>query len=403
MGKKITVLGSSFGGYHSALELRKLLCKEHQIQVVSSEDVFTFIPSLPWVIIGWRKPEAIQFNVEKSLNKLGIDFVKDTIIKAEPGKNRVTGRKNKYDYDYLVVATGAELDFDAIKGTNPDQGHNHSIFSVKQAIQAHDKLMQVFDSGSGSIVLGNAQGASCLGPVYEMTMIIDSYLRKTKSRSKFNMSLITNEPYLGHYGVGGVGKMTRMLEDEFAERDIEWKVNCKIAEVSPDSVELEDGTKYKSDFTLAVPAFYGSHAYMGIDGLANPRGFVLADDYLANPKYQNIYTVGVSLAIAPPFKTPVPVGVPKTGQMTEAMAKSAAVNIAADIKGKEKQKGKDFSAICIADAGDTAFYISASPLLPPRNKLVLKKGKSVRWLKIAFEKYYMARLRYGLPKLDFGW
>lgn len=403
MSKKIIVLGSSFGGYHSAITLQKHLGKKHQIQVISSEDVFTFIPSLPWVIMGWRKPEAIQFNVTNSFRKLGIDFVQDIIVKAEPDKNRVIGKKGEYDYDYLVAATGSELDFEAINGINPDHGYNHSIFSVKQAIHAHKDLMGVFESGSGSIVLGNAQGASCLGPVYEMAMIIDSYLRKKGTRNRFNISLFTNEPHLGHFGVGGFGKMTRMFEDEFADRDIEWKVNCKIAGVTPDNVELDDGTKYKNDFSLIMPAFYGSHAYMGIDGLANPRGFLLADDYLANPKYQNIYAVGVSLAIAPPFQTTVPVGVPKTGQMTEAMARTAAANIAADIKGGKKQKGKNFSVICIADAGDTGFYLSASPLLPPRNKLVHKKGIAAHWLKIAFEKYYMAHLRYGLPSMDFGW
>ena len=403
MKKKIIVLGSSFGGLHSAIALRKHLGKKHQIQVVSSEDVFTFLPSLPWVIIGWRKPESIQFNVAERFLKLGIDFVQDIIIKTEPDKNRVTGKKGEYDYDYLVAATGSELDFDAVKGISPEHGYSHSIFSVQQAMQAHDNLMRVFESGSGSIVLGNAQGASCLGPVYEMAMIIDSYLRKKGKRNRFNISLFTNEPHLGNFGVGGFGKMTRMLEDEFADRDIEWKVNCKIAEVTQANVELEDSTKWKNDFSLIVPGFYGSHAYMGINGLANPRGFLLADDYLANPTYPNIYAVGVSLAIAPPFQTPVPVGVPKIGQMTEAMARNAAANIAADIKGGEKQKGKDFSVICIADAGDTGFYISASPLLPPRNKLEYKKGIAAHWLKIAFEKYYMAHLRYGLPSMDFGW
>jgi sulfide:quinone oxidoreductase len=116
-----------------------------------------------------------------------------------------------------------------------------------------------------------------------------------------------------------------------------------------------------------------------------------------------VYAVGVSLAIPPPFETPVPVGVPKIGQMTDAMAETAAHNIAADIKGGSKKRGKDFSVICIADAGDTGFYLSASPLLPPRNKLVHKKGKRAHYMKLAFEKYYMASLRYGLPHLDFGW
>jgi len=68
-----------------------------------------------------------------------------------------------------------------------------------------------------------------------------------------------------------------------------------------------------------------------------------------------------------------------------------------------EMRGKDFSVICIADGGDTGFYLAASPLLPPRNKLTHREGKWARLMKVAFEKYYMASLRYGLPGADFGW
>jgi sulfide:quinone oxidoreductase len=91
------------------------------------------------------------------------------------------------------------------------------------------------------------------------------------------------------------------------------------------------------------------------------------------------------------------VGVPKTGQMTEKMAAVAAHNIAADINGGAKLRGKDFSVICIADAGDTAFFIAGDPLLPPRNRLIHKRGIWFHWMKELLEKYYMAALRYGLP------
>ncbi|MDH5510436.1 MAG: FAD-dependent oxidoreductase [Nitrospinota bacterium] len=403
MGKRILVLGSSFGGYRTATALRKRLGKEHSIRVVSSENVFTFVPSLPWVIVGWREPAAIQFPVADSLARKGIDFTQDTIVKVDPDNNRVAGRNGDYEYDYLVAATGSELDFEAIPGLGPDKGHSHSVFCVQQALGARAALDWAISRESGSLLFGNAQGASCLGPVYEVAMMTDTLLRRKKIRSKFRILLFTNEPCLGHFGVGGFGRVTRMLEDEFADRDIEWRVNSKLAHVTPEEVEMDDGVKYKNDFSLIVPAFFGSHAYMGIDGLSNPRGFILADDYLANPEYQNIYAVGVSLALPPPVATPTPVGVPKTGQMTEAMADVAAHNIAADINGGSKRRGKEFEVTCIADAGDTAIYLSASPLFPPRDKLIHRKGKSAHYMKVAFEKYYMASLRYGLPNLDFGW
>lgn len=400
MGKQILVLGSSFGGFNAALNLRKLLGAGHSIKVVSSDPAFTFIPSLPWVVAGLRDPSRIRHPLYDRFAKAGVEYVNDTITAVRPEQCLAEGKNGAYNYDYLVAATGSEADFAAAPGMGPHGGFSHGVFNVEQAVTARDALLKVIGSGSGSLVFGNAQGASCLGPPYEMAMITDTLLRRRGIRNKFKITLFTNEPHLGHFGVGGFGAMTRMLTDEFADRDIEVLLNAKIAGVTPAEVELEGGTKLKNDFSLIIPPFYGSHAYMGVEGLANPRGFVLADDHLANPKYPNIYAVGVSLAIAPPTPTPVPVGVPKTGQMTDVMAKRAAHNISADINNGTKVNGKDFSVICIADAGDTAFFIGAKPLLPPRNLLIHKKGIYFHWAKEMLETYYMASVRYGLPLPD---
>lgn len=89
--------------------------------------------------------------------------------------------------------------------------------------------------------------------------------------------------------------------------------------------------------------------------------------------------------------------------MTELMARAAARNIAADLRGGSKVDGLSIPSTCIADAGDTAFYMFADPFLPPRNKVITKRGKWARYLKLAFERYYLAQIRYDLPSLDFGW
>jgi sulfide:quinone oxidoreductase len=89
--------------------------------------------------------------------------------------------------------------------------------------------------------------------------------------------------------------------------------------------------------------------------------------------------------------------------MTELMAEAAAHNIAAELEGGTKVDGLSLPATCIADAGDTAFYLSADPFLPPRNRVVHRRGKWARYLKLAFEPYYLARIRYDLPSWHFGW
>ncbi|MCB1839529.1 MAG: NAD(P)/FAD-dependent oxidoreductase, partial [Alphaproteobacteria bacterium] len=65
--------------------------------------------------------------------------------------------------------------------------------------------------------------------------------------------------------------------------------------------------------------FSGVDALMGVEGLVNDKGFVLVDAYQRNPTFKNVFAVGVCVAIAPLEKTPVPVGVPKTGYMIESM------------------------------------------------------------------------------------
>ena len=157
------------------------------------------------------------------------------------------------------------------------------------------------------------------------------------------------------------------------------------------------------DFGLVIPAFLGSPFLRGADSLTNPRGFVTVTPELRSTKFENIYAVGVAIAIAPPAPTPVPVAVPKTGGMTDLMAQAVAHNIAADILGGSRVDGLTLAASCIADAGDTAFWLRADPFLPPRNRVQHRRGRWAHYLKAAFESYYLARVRNDWPPLEFGW
>lgn len=104
------------------------------------------------------------------------------------------------------------------------------------------------------------------------------------------------------------------------------------------------------------------------------------------------------MALAPPEPTPVPTGVPKTGFMTEHMAKIAAKNIAASIKG-ESLETHDLNVFCVLDEGNKATFMYASPTLPPRNKVFLKEMKLAHYFKKLFERYFLWKMRYGLTRL----
>ena len=229
-------------------------------------------------------------------------------------------------------------------------------------------------------------------------------LRKRKLRDRVPMTYVTSEPYIGHMGLGGVGDSKGLMESELRERHIKWITNAKMTSVTANEMtvqELDDNGALKKEhklpfaFSAVIPAFKGVDAVAAVPGLCNPRGFVLIDKHQRNPKYKNIYSVGVCVAIPPVEVTPVPTGAPKTGYMIESMVSATAANIAAEIAGKPADAEATWNAICLADFGDTGAAFVALPQIPPRNVTWSKKGKWVHLAKIAFEKYFMRKVRTG--------
>ena len=150
-------------------------------------------------------------------------------------------------------------------------------------------------------------------------------------------------------------------------------------------------------FTLAMmlPAFKGVDPVAAVPGLANPRGFVLIDEFQRSKAYRNIFSAGVCVAIPPVEVTPVPTGAPKTGYMIETMVTAICHNIADELAGKPVTAKGTWNAICLADMGDTGAAFVALPQIPPRNVNWFKKGKWVHYAKIAFEKYFMRKMKTG--------
>ena len=129
--------------------------------------------------------------------------------------------------------------------------------------------------------------------------------------------------------------------------------------------------------------------------LVNPKGFVIVDKHQRNPTYQNVFAVGVCVAIPPVEKTPVPTGCPKTGYMIESMVVATAHNIKRLIQGKEPDEEATWNAICLADFGDSGVAFVALPQIPPRNLNWASQGKWVHIAKIAFERYFLRKIRKG--------
>ncbi|AVW91961.1 FAD/NAD(P)-binding oxidoreductase [Celeribacter baekdonensis] len=402
----IVVLGAGLGGTIQAYELKETVGKDDKITVISNKSYFQFTPSNPWAGVGWRKKKDLIIELEPVMKKRGIDFICDGAKKLIPQENKIILDSGKeVTYDYLVLATGPDLAFDEIEGFGPE-GFTHSVCHVEHAEVSGDGW-DAFCANPGPIVVGAVQGASCFGPAYEYAMTIDTDLRRRKVRDQVPMTFVTPEPYIGHLGLGGVGDTKGMLESIMRERSIRWITNAKVNRFEEGKVFVtehdEDGKPKKEhelpfSYSMLLPAFRGIPALMGVEGLVNPRGFVIVDDFQRNPTFPNIFGIGVCIAIAPKEPTVVPTGVPKTGFMIESMVTATAHNIPLVMAGKEPQKLATWNALCLADFGDGGAAFLAMPQNPPRNVNWAASGKWVHWAKLGFEWYFMRKVRKGVSE-----
>ncbi|MBW4050213.1 MAG: NAD(P)/FAD-dependent oxidoreductase [Proteobacteria bacterium] len=401
---RVIIIGAGLGGVPCAFELRKRLGKAHRITLIGSSPYHEFTPSNPWIGVGWRNREQTRVALSGPLGAKGVEWIAEPVAAIDPQAHSLTLAGGRVEpYDFLVVATGPKLAFDEVPGLGPEEGWTQSVCTQEHAARAFEKYQALLAS-PGPVVIGAAAGASCFGPAYEFAMILDADLRKRKLRDRVPMTFVTSEPYIGHMGLGGVGDSKGLMEAELRQRHIKWITNAKVTRVEDGSMavtEHDDEGKPRKEhalpfkYAMVLPAFKGVDAVAAVAGLCNPRGFVLVDEHQRSRKYPNIYSAGVCVAIPPVEATPVPTGAPKTGYMIESMVSAIAENIAAELAGKPATAEATWNAICLADFGDTGAAFVALPQIPPRNVTWAKTGKWVHLAKIAFEKYFLRKVRTG--------
>ncbi len=384
---RIVVLGAGLGGTIAAYEIREASKGKAEVMVISDQENYWFVPSNPWVAVRWREPEAICVHLPPVMKRKGIDFTAVGAKRVHPKENQVELNDGAFvDYDYLVIATGPKLAFDEIEGFGPE-ANTVSVCATDHAAAAADAFDR-FCENPGPIVVGAAQGASCYGPAYEFALILDTELKRRKLRDRVPMTFVTAEPYIGHLGLDGVGDTKSLLESELRNRHIKWITNARVTSFEAGMAHVEevaeDGSvKAKHDlpfgYSMLLPAFRGVDAVFGIEGLTNPRGFIIADKHQRNPTFANIYSLGV----------------PKTGFMIESMVTAIAQNLKLELAGQPPKHEATWNAVCLADFGDGGVAFVAQPQIPPRNLNWSSSGKWVHLAKIGFEKYFLRKVRKG--------
>ncbi|OBJ83108.1 sulfide:quinone reductase [Mycobacterium gordonae] len=416
---RVLILGAGIAGHTAALHLRRWLNRTHEVVVISPNADWNWIPSNIWVGVGRMDASKVLIPLRPIYRRKGIIFHQGRATAIYPeGKGEQSmpsvdfvytesardGETANLTYDYLINATGPQLNFAATTGLGP-AGHSYSVCTAEHATEAAEALDAVIAKLKAGhrqrLVIGVGHGTcTCEGAAFEYAFNVEHTLRTAGVRDLAEIVYLTNEHELGDFGVGGMSfvekgfvQSSRMwTESLFRERGVKAITEAAVHEVMDGKLRYEqlDGKEHDLDFDFAMllPPFKGvtlaAYDRNGNDittVLFAPSGFLKVDaDYSGKPydewtaddwphtyesiAYPNIFAPGIAFApphpISKPRKSPngtvITPSPPRTGMPSGVMAKTVAETIRDRItKGANAPAHRasmaSMGAACVASAG----------------------------------------------------
>ncbi|MBW8078276.1 MAG: NAD(P)/FAD-dependent oxidoreductase [Gallionella sp.] len=437
---RVVILGAGISGHTAALHLQRQLKNQHQIVMVSPNANWNWIPSNIWVGVGKMSASQVRFPLAPIYKRKHIDFRQAKAVAihpegdAEESKGFVeivytdpvkVGDEEKLTYDYLIVATGPELNFAATPGLGPE-GNSSSVCTSGHAEQSAaelEKIIEALKAGERkTLVIGMGHGTcTCEGAAFEYTFNVEHELRERGVRDLADVVYLSNEYDLGDLGVGGMifdqnGFETSSklwTESLFRERGVRAVLRAHVEKVEPGVIHYEtlDGSHLTLDFDFAMllPPFrgvemkaYGQDGGDITDDLFASNRFLRVDaDYETKPyeewapedwpktyqcpRYDNVFGVGIAFApphaISQPRKSPngtiISPAPPRTGMPSGVMGRTVALSIVDRLRNGSSATLRTASmaamgAACIASAGTglrkgSAAAITMFPIIPDRH------------------------------------
>lgn len=397
MRRRIVVLGAGFSGLVAAVELKRHLGDRHDVVVVAPEDEFVFQPSLIWVPFGLRTRAELTFPLAEALGHRRIPFRRAPAQAIDLSRHEVFLPEQTLSFDFLVLATGSTPWYEGVPGLGPHTGHTSSLLSLDEAQAAAEDFDRLVDR-PGPAVVGLAPGGCCFLVACELVLNLAHQLEKRGLRERVPVTYVTPEPYLGHLGMGGFGRLGPAIEQLFERAGVQVVADAAVTRVEPDALHLDDGRTLPFRFATIFPAVRGVPAVARLEAITSPTGFVRTDSTYRTPEHPEVFACGAAIHIDPPDATRVPCGVPRTGYLCEEMARVAAWNVGAVIEGRRPVAlpPASIDAKCVLDAGGTGFILTSDHFLEPREHAWIIPGPEAHWAKLAYEKFFLATRKRGL-------
>lgn len=346
--KKALVLGGGFAGVEAAIALQK--SKQFEVTLVSNRDYLYLYPVSIWIPVDGIKFDNVKLPLKKIQKAFPFRLIVDKVIAIQSAENKVQLEKQSLEYDYLVVAIGADkLQPKGVENTFTICGSPEGNLAFRDAFQTLVK------KGKGSIAIGfggnpNDKSAVRGGPGFELIFNIDHYLRKKGLRNQFELNFFAPMDQPG--ARMGKGAM-KMMGTMFKKKNLHQYYGKKIKLFEQDGVVFEDDSKLQSDVTMFIAAGTGSSVFKTSDLPLTPAGFIHIDPYCKVVGSENVWAVGDSAGLeGTDF-------VAKQGHLAEIMGRFAVNNILQTATGGQNFQNyqEHISILCVMDTGDGAAYV----------------------------------------------
>jgi sulfide:quinone oxidoreductase len=165
------------------------------------------------------------------------------------------------------------------------------------------------------------------------------------------LTFITPERCLSHSASSTLERGALTTEELFEQLGIHAITNAAVRKVTQNEIHLVDGHTLPFAFAMLVPPFLGVDPVRACVSITDACGFVVVNDYYQTLVYPEVFAAGVAVAVASPNSS-LPHTVAKTGHLSEEMARVAARNVAAQIRGTAMlaRPASSIEAKCILDA-----------------------------------------------------
>lgn len=377
--KTVVVLGGGVGGVVTARELRRRLPRQHRVVLVDRERDHLFAPSLLWLMVGLRRPDAIRRPLSR-LERKGIDVRLGEVEKIDAEARRVTIAGEVISADYMVVSLGAELAPETVPGLQ-EAGHN--FYTLPGAESLRDALSSL--QRGRVVILTAAPAYKCPAAPYEAALLIDHYLRERRRRDAVTVEVYAAEP--GPMGVAGPdvsAGVKQMLES----KGIPYHPEHQIKSVDPAAKRLDfaNGASAGFDLLAYVPP-HRAPRVVRESGLVGESGWISVDRHTLETRFPGVYAIGDVVSI--PLKLGKPL--PKAGVFAHGEAEVVAKNIAAVISGRAAGERFNGYGECFIEVGGGKAGFGAGDFFAEPKPVVKLRAPGWRWHlgKVLFEKSWL--------------